>query len=45
MTFFHPLVRSSPMCVARLRTLEGAKLWEGDPTMMFMSNYLLSLDK
>jgi len=45
MRFFPPLVRSSPVWVARMRTLEGAELWEDDPTTVFMSDYLLSLDE
>jgi len=28
-----------------MRTLEGAELWEDDPTTVFMSDYLLSLDE
>ena len=40
-----PLVRSSPVWVARMRTLEGAGLREDDPTMVFMSDYLLFLDE
>ena len=40
-----PLVRSRPIWVARMRTLEGAELWEDDPTTVFMSDYLLSLDE
>jgi hypothetical protein len=45
MRFFPPLVRSSPIWVVRMRTLEGAGLREDDPTTVFMSDYLLSLDE
>ena len=45
MRFFPPLVRSSPVWVARMRTLEGAELQEDDPTTVFMSDYLLFLDE
>jgi len=45
MRFFPPLVRRSPIWEARMRTLQGLELQQGDPTMAFMSNYLLSLDK
>jgi len=45
MRFFPPLVRSSPVWVARMRTLEGAELREDDPTTVFMSDYFLFLDE
>jgi len=45
MRFFPPLTRDSPVWVARMRTLEGPELRESDPTTVFMSTYLLSLDK
>ena len=45
MRFFPPLVRSSPVWVARMRTLEGAELLEDDQTTLFMTYYLLSLDE
>lgn len=45
MRFFPPLVKSSPVWVARMSTLEGPELQEGDPTTVFMFDYLLSLDK
>jgi hypothetical protein len=40
-----PFVKNSPMWVARMKTLEGPELHERDPTTIFMSDYLLSLDK
>ena len=45
MRFFPPLTRDSPVWVARMRTLEGPELRESDPTTVFMSTYLLCLDK
>ena len=45
MRFFPPLVKSSPIWVAQMRNLEGAGLREDDPTMVFMSDYLLFLDE
>ena len=45
MRFFPPFVKNSPVWVARMKTLEGPELREGDPTIVFMTDYLLSLDK
>ena len=45
MRFFPPFVKNSPVWVARMKTLEGPELRERDPTTVFMSDYLLSLDK
>ena len=45
MRFFPPFVKNSPVWVARMKTLEGPELREHDPTTVFMSDYLLSLDK
>ena len=45
MRFFPPFVKNSPVWVARMKTLEGPELRERDPTIVFMSDYLLSLDK
>ena len=45
MRFFPPFVKNNPVWVARMKTLEGPELREGDPTTVFMTNYLLSLDK
>ena len=45
MRFFPPFVKNSPVWVARMKTLEGPELREGDPTTIFMTDYLLSLDK
>jgi hypothetical protein len=45
MRFFPPFERNSPIWVAWMRTLDGARLREDDPTTVFMFDYLLSLDE
>ena len=45
MRFFPPLVRNRPVWKARMRTLEGRELQEDDPTVVFMTRYLLTLDE
>lgn len=44
MRFFPPMVKTRPVWLARMRTLEGRGQREDDPTVVFMSAYLLALD-
>lgn len=45
MRFFPPLERISLVWVDRMRALKGTRLREDDPTIVFMFEYLLSLDE
>lgn len=45
MRFFLPLVRNRPVWMARMRTLEGCESREDNPTIVFMTRYLLNLDE
>ena len=42
---FPPLLRDSPVCQSRMQTLEGRTLMEHDPTVVFLTRYLLALDE
>jgi hypothetical protein len=42
--FFPPFQRNRPVWMARMRALEGKRLLEDDPTVMYLSTYLLTLD-
>lgn len=45
MRLFPPLLRESPIWQSRMQTLEGRTLLEDDPTVVFMTWYLLALDE
>ena len=45
MRFFPPFVKNSPIWQDRMQTLEGSGLREDDPTVVFMTKYLLALDE
>jgi hypothetical protein len=42
--FFPPFQRNRPVWMARMRTLEGKQLLEDDPSVMYLTVYLLTLD-
>jgi hypothetical protein len=42
--FFPPFQRDRPVWMARMRTLEGKQLLEDDPTVVYLTTYLLTLD-
>jgi hypothetical protein len=42
--FFPPFQRDRPVWMARMRVLEGQHLLEDDPTVMYLTAYLLTLD-
>jgi hypothetical protein len=42
--FFPPFQRDRPVWMARMRALEGKQLLEDDPTIMYLTAYLLTLD-
>jgi hypothetical protein len=42
--FFLPLQRNRPVWMARMRVLEGQQLLEDDPTVVYLTAYLLTLD-
>jgi hypothetical protein len=42
--FFLPLQRNHPIWMARMRALEGQQLLEDDPTVVYLTAYLLTLD-
>jgi hypothetical protein len=42
--FFPPSQRGRPVWMARMRALEGQQLLEDDPTVMYLTTYLLTLD-
>jgi hypothetical protein len=42
--FFPPFQRDRPVWMARIRALEGQQLLEDDPTVMYLTAYLLTLD-
>ena len=45
MRLFPPLFRDSIVWQSRMQTLEGQTLTEDDPTVVFMTRYLLALDE
>jgi hypothetical protein len=42
--FFPPFQRNHPVWMARMRALEGQQLLEDDPTVVYLTAYLLTLD-
>jgi hypothetical protein len=42
--FFPPFQRDHPVWMARMRALVGQQLLEDDPTVMYLTAYLLTLD-
>jgi hypothetical protein len=42
--FFPPFQRDRPAWMARMRALEGQQLLEDDPTVVYLTSYLLTLD-
>jgi hypothetical protein len=42
--FFSPFKRNRPVWMARIRALEGQQLLEDDPTVVYLTAYLLTLD-
>jgi hypothetical protein len=42
--FFPPFQRNCPVWMARMRALEGQQLLEDDPTVVYLTAYLLTLD-
>jgi hypothetical protein len=42
--FFPPFQRDRPVWMARMRALEGKQLLEGNPTVVYLTAYLLTLD-
>jgi hypothetical protein len=42
--FFPPFQRNRPVWMARMRALEGQQLLEDDPSVMYLTAYLLTLD-
>jgi hypothetical protein len=42
--FFPPFQRDCPIWMARMHALEGQRLLEDDPTVMYLATYLLTLD-
>jgi hypothetical protein len=42
--FFPPFQRNRPVWMARMRALEGHQLLEDDPTVAYLTAYLLTLD-
>jgi hypothetical protein len=42
--FFPPFQRNCPVWMARMRALEGQQLLEDDPSVMYLTAYLLTLD-
>jgi hypothetical protein len=42
--FFPPFQRDRPVWMARMRALEGKQLLEDDPTVVYLTAYLLTLD-
>jgi hypothetical protein len=42
--FFPPFQRNRPVWMARMRALEGQHLIEDDPTVAYLTSYLLTLD-
>ncbi|KAL5673811.1 hypothetical protein ACJX0J_018117, partial [Zea mays] len=42
--FFPPFQRDRPVWMARMRALEGQQLLEDDPTVVYLTAYLLTLD-
>jgi hypothetical protein len=42
--FFLPFQRDHPVWMARMRALEGKQLLEDDPTVVYLTAYLLTLD-
>jgi hypothetical protein len=42
--FFPPFQRDRPVWMARMRALEGQQLLEDDPTIVYLTAYLLTLD-
>jgi hypothetical protein len=42
--FFPPFQRNRPVWMARMRALEGQQLLEDDPTVVYLTAYLLTLD-
>jgi hypothetical protein len=42
--FFPPFQRDRPVWMARMRALEGKQLLEDDPTIVYLTAYLLTLD-
>jgi hypothetical protein len=42
--FFQPFQRNSPVWMARMRALEGQQLLEDDPSVVYLTAYLLTLD-
>jgi hypothetical protein len=42
--FFSPFQRDRPVWMARMRALVGKLLLEDDPTVMYLTTYLLTLD-
>jgi hypothetical protein len=42
--FFPPFQRNRPAWMARMRALEGQQLLEDDPTVVYLTAYLLTLD-
>jgi hypothetical protein len=42
--FFPPFQRDRPVWMARMRALEGQQLLEDDPTLIYLTTYLLTLD-
>lgn len=45
MRLFPPLLRDSPVWQSRMQTLQGRTLMQDDPTVVFMTQYLLALDE
>jgi hypothetical protein len=44
LTFFPPFQRDRPVWMARMRALEGQHLLEDDPSVVYLTAYLLTLD-
>jgi hypothetical protein len=42
--FFPPFQRARPVWMARMRALEGQQLLEDDPSVVYLTAYLLTLD-
>jgi hypothetical protein len=42
--FFTPFQRDRPVWMAKIHALEGQQLLEDDPTVMYLTAYLLTLD-
>jgi hypothetical protein len=42
--FFPPFQRNRPVWMARMRALEGQQLLEDDPSVVYLTAYLLTLD-